>query len=230
MVKRRDTMSFGLHHKVHRHELFADWILQTYGPQKAILDVAGGNGELARALLKRGVVSNTVVLLDPQPRLYVRGGGDPQHDNDNHHEQQQQQEIDAKIVIVARPLLGDGGDLLDCPRVGPLIRQCTLMVGMHPDQATEAMIDLSQRVQPILPFALLPCCVMPSLFPTRRLVATASKGGRGDPVRSYRTFCEYLRHKAVPPYPEAHLPFDGRNKVIYSLSVAAETTKNVINV
>mmetsp|Transcript_15044 Transcript_15044/g.30618 ORF Transcript_15044/g.30618 Transcript_15044/m.30618 type:complete len:377 (+) Transcript_15044:166-1296(+) len=191
-----DDMSFGFHLKILRHELFADWIIQEYGDlalHNPILDVAGGNGELARALLRRGVPK--VILVDPKPRLSLCNT-------------KEQEEIDKKIIIIEKPLVGDGSDLLDHSTAGVLIRQCKLLVGLHPDQATEAIIDLSQR-RGNVPFALLPCCVMPSLFPTRRQ-------RHEDPVRSYRTFCQYLIDKGEGcNYKAIHLPFDGRNKVIY---------------
>ena len=201
----KDDLSFGFHVKVLRHELFAEWIVQEYGDlalHNPILDVAGGNGELARALLRRGVPK--IVLVDPKPRLSVC-------------DTKEQEEVDKRLMIIEHPLVGDGSDLLGHPTTGPSIRQCKILVGMHPDEATEAIIDLSQRLGDV-PFALLPCCVMPSLFPTRRQ-------RHGDPVRSYRTFCQYLVDKGEKyKYNETHLPFDGRNKIIY-MSARTDTSE-----
>jgi len=50
---------------------------------------------------------------------------------------------------------------------------------MHADQATEPCVDLALRNG--VPFAVLPCCVMPTLFPLRR------QRRNGQPVRSYRS-------------------------------------------
>ena len=36
---------------------------------------------------------------------------------------------------------------------------------MHPDQATEPIVDLALRLG--VPFAVVPCCVYPGLFPFR---------------------------------------------------------------
>ena len=50
-----------------------------------------------------------------------------------------------------------------------LLQQASIFVGLHSDQATETIVDyalLSGR-----PFAVVPCCVFPKLFPTRRLVS-----------------------------------------------------------
>jgi hypothetical protein len=43
-----------------------------------------------------------------------------------------------------------------------------LIVGFHPDQATESCIDLAKILN--IPFCIVPCCVFPSEFPNRRLV------------------------------------------------------------
>jgi hypothetical protein len=43
-----------------------------------------------------------------------------------------------------------------------------LIVGFHPDQATEPCIDLAKILN--IPFCIVPCCVFPSEFPNRRLV------------------------------------------------------------
>ena len=187
------TASFGLQSKDRRHELFAEWIVTTYGLHKVVLDVAGGNGRLSRALVRRGV--EKVILLDPNPRLSCS-------DSDK----------DDRIAIVPHPLIGDGSDLLQDTLIGPLLHETTLIVGMHPDQATEAMMDLAVLLGRHVPVALVPCCVMPKLFSHRR------QCGSGDPIRSYKTFCQYLLEKG--DYHETHLPFDGRNKIIYCQTVS----------
>ncbi|KXZ53943.1 hypothetical protein GPECTOR_6g861 [Gonium pectorale] len=66
--------------------------------------------------------------------------------------------------------------------VAELLRNCSLVVGLHPDQATEAILDFA--LQGGKPFALLPCCVFPRLFPGRRLrlrPGGGPGGGGGGP-------------------------------------------------
>ena len=181
---------FYLHDKTERHRMFAKWLVNKYGAEKlatasGVLDVAGGSGELSLALLELGVPA---VLLDPKARC-----------------------SDERIPVVAKALNGDGSDLLDSKdeTIRERLEQCSLVAGMHPDQATEAIVDLSERLG--VPFALLPCCVMPSLFPHRR------QKRHGDPVRSYSSFCQYLLDKAPEgsEYHIDHLPFVGRNKIIF---------------
>ena len=47
---------------------------------------------------------------------------------------------------------------------------CRLIVGLHPDQATEAIVDLALAVGS--PFAIVPCCVYSAEFPKRRNLVT----------------------------------------------------------
>ncbi|CAJ1953913.1 unnamed protein product [Cylindrotheca closterium] len=174
-----------------RQRVFAKWLVATYGVEmlskgSGVLDVAGGKGELSQALFDLGVKKS--VILDPNPRC----------------------EGEVTYEIIKEPLDGDGSRLTDrTDRVGDLVRSCSMIAGMHPDQATEAIVDTSMRLG--VPFAILPCCVMPKLFPNRR------QKRHGDPVRSYGTFCQYLLDKAPMgvDFRVDHLYFQGRNKVIY---------------
>jgi len=186
-------MDQNLQHKSTRQMLFAKWILKTFSRDtlnRGILDVAGGNGELSQALSELSVKS---ILLDPNPRCCS-------DDNNN-----------LPFEVIAEPLQGDSSDLTDRQdSFGERIRTCGLIAGMHPDQATDAIIDTALHIG--TSFAILPCCVMPKLFPNR------IQKRSGHPVRSYNTFCQYLQDKA--PAPEAvfqvdYLPFLGRNKIIY---------------
>ena len=59
------------------------------------------------------------------------------------------------------------------------------------------------------PFAVVPCCVFPELFPDRRR-------RDGAEVREYVDFVEYLRAKD-PEIRIGYLPFEGRSRVLYKL-------------
>jgi hypothetical protein len=78
---------------------------------------------------------------------------------------------------------------------------------MHPDEATEPLVD--QALARGIPFVVVPCCVFPSKFPDRRTP-------QGTPVVTYQEFIAYLKAKA-PFARTAHLPFKGRNTVLYCL-------------
>ena len=89
------------------------------------------------------------------------------------------------------------------------------------------------------PFAVVPCCVFPSLFPHRRR-------RNGEKVVSYAHFLEYLQQQGCLPFGEnvmvgergknmfeeqggersgeitsAFLAFQGRNKVLYRLTACS---------
>ena len=68
----------------------------------------------------------------------------------------------------------------------PSILSCSLLVGLHPDEATEAIVDVALQVEKS--FAIVPCCVFPSLFPHRR-------DAEGSEVRSLFSFLAYLQAK-----------------------------------
>ena len=99
-------------------------------------------------------------------------------------------------------------------RTARLVSSAAAIVGMHSDAATEPIVDLAMRLG--VPFAVIPCCVLPNLFPNRTV--RAGKGLRQN-VRSYRAFCQYLLEKAPSsePFQTANLSFAGKNKVIFSL-------------
>jgi hypothetical protein len=97
------------------------------------------------------------------------------------------------------------GDVTD--PVGRRLATCDVLVGMHPDQATEAIVDAALALGK--PFAVVPCCVFPELFPDRRR-------RDGAEVREYVDFVEYLRAKD-PEIRIGYLPFEGRSRVLYKL-------------
>ena len=96
-----------------------------------------------------------------------------------------------------------GGEALE-ERGARAARECSVLVGLHPDQATDAIVDLALRLRK--PFAIVPCCVFPSDNPQREL--------NGVRVRSFRQFIDFLKAKdgAIR---EAALDFDGRNVLLY---------------
>ena len=80
-----------------------------------------------------------------------------------------------------------------------------IVIGMHPDEATEAIVD--EAIQAGKPFAVVPCCVFPNLYPDRKF----SDG------RAVRTLEDFIRHLS-----EKHsdirlqtLDFPGCNTVLY---------------
>jgi len=88
-----------------------------------------------------------------------------------------------------------------------LLHRTSLVVGFHPDQATDPCIDLAYELG--VPFCIVPCCVFPKEFPDRTFlpepdntVATttansASESGTRErkPVKKYHELLVYLREK-----------------------------------
>lgn len=85
-------------------------------------------------------------------------------------------------------------------------KRCSVLVGMHPDQATDPIMDIGFALN--LPWVVIPCCVFPKLFDQRQLKPS------GNPVRTYDDLCEYILQQH-PGVKETTLPFRGRNRVFY---------------
>lgn len=187
-----------------------------------ILDIAGGSGQLAFQLgVRRGF---NITVVDPRPLHLNRnqrrtlqwqresdlrrlpGTRDPSlpEENYGHHFH----EIDHQTWLVG------GGDA----RVQHLAqwfddefvvsndvwRDCSVVLGMHPDEATEDIVDLALAHDK--PFAVVPCCVFWKQNPNRTI--------RGRPVRTWEQYCQYLAAKDER-IQVASLPFHGRNIVLY---------------
>ena len=81
-----------------------------------------------------------------------------------------------------------------------------VVVGMHPDEATEPVVV--EALAAGKPFAVVPCCVFPTLFPHRRTTA-------GKLVTTHAEFVAYLcaLHPGIQTDEIEGLP--GCNTVVY---------------
>lgn len=86
--------------------------------------------------------------------------------------------------------------------------RCSLVVGLHPDQATDPILEFALETG--CPFAIVPCCVFPRLFSHRRL---PTEGGQPTPVTSYLQLVEYLVSRGGAQ--QLVLGFEGANTVVY---------------
>ena len=86
-----------------------------------------------------------------------------------------------------------------------LIDDCSCLVGLHPDQITQDILDVALAYHKNV--AIVPCCVFPTFFPMRLLCD-------GTPVVTHAQFCQYLLEQDES-LQQAMLPFQGRNIVIY---------------
>ena len=93
--------------------------------------------------------------------------------------------------------------------------ECTFVVAVHPDEATEPVLDwcLAERVS----FLIVPCCVFPDACPQRRLRC-------GTPVRTYAQFLDYLQAKDPASITRHALPISGRNVALFASFPRAAAT------
>ena len=95
-------------------------------------------------------------------------------------------------------------------------KRVTLIVGLHADGATEAIVDAALAYNKR--FVIVPCCFFPNLF--RRYLTVITGSGEGEPsakqiqVRTHAQFCQYLLDKD-PRFVREELPFEGRNVAIW---------------
>ena len=91
------------------------------------------------------------------------------------------------------------------------LQNASALIGMHSDQATEAIVDAGLALNK--PFAVVPCCVFKKENPHRRLV---DENGESRVVSTYQDLINYLQAKDKN-IKRANLPFLGRNVVLYKL-------------
>ena len=158
--------------------------------QSRVLDVAGGKGDVSVELAQHGVACTVVepnLRAKPAKRRVAGGGSGAAH----------------AIQWRQATFVGDETDL----------PEFDLIVGLHPDQATEPIVDAALQTRKA--FAVVPCCVFASERP--RIVRT--KGGQDRAVVSYGEFVDYLQQKAAAAGRSCHLaflPVRGKNRVLYA--------------
>jgi hypothetical protein len=229
----------GLATKTHRASKFADWLVRTFGVEKlsegsGVLDVAGGRGDVSWELhTVRGVpctlveprarklnrlqhkwlkkremgVGNAVTDDTAEPRPPRGGDGDDDDDDDD-------DENAADAVLCPQVRAEFGADTY------ARFAKCSVVVGMHPDQATEGIMAFAKAHGK--PFAIVPCCVFPALFPHRRVPADEAAGAEtpagvssgGVPVTRLAQLVRYLERETGGRV--TRLDFQGANRVVYS--------------
>ena len=109
-----------------------------------------------------------------------------------------------------KELMDDSGVVVDESAARKLLRSASVVVGLHPDQATGALLQLALATGAA--FAIVPCCVYSAEFKRRRL-------GDGTPVKSYEQLVSWLRETAEAAgvvVEEARLDMQGKNRVVFS--------------
>ena len=209
-----------------RHAEFAAWLLETFGAEAlqrnaGVVDVGGGGGELSFELHCRRGVRTT--LLEPREvrlnagqrrflRKLPRSQGSERNEEGERSEEgeegQTRQGSDGGhgaqgAYRHVRALLDDHFEA--SAEGGALLRGASCLVGLHPDEATELIVNAALKYG--RPFAVVPCCVFPRLFPHR------------PQVRTTAAFCDYLLRKGCG-LEVGFLPVQGRNKVIFRRAAA----------
>ena len=238
----KTTTSYQRHGARNQHKMkdFVKWLVHTFpsGSLERVLDVASGKGELAARLAF--CHQSHVTLIDP------RGPADVASVFLQHvlkrlplkWQQRLQQRLDENEQFVQETALARCRHFVclfteDTVQSDPTLKQavqdCSLLIGMHADSATECIVDMALIYNK--PFVVVPCCVFPNLYTQRKLfivkpssTESASTCTTTTPVRSWEQFCDYLLQKDDRILRHT-LPFEGRNVAIYWLGTNGDTTE-----
>jgi hypothetical protein len=205
----------------HRHKHFVKWLMERfpllYSSEKHVLDVAGGKGETAARLVF--CHEQQVVMVDPRPcniatcfeslvvpklpnkwqqRLELRKRENPTF---------VQNVVESRFRQLVMTF--DEHTLETCSELQKAVQNASIIIGMHADGATEAIVDAAILYNK--PFVVIPCCVFPNLFSQRTIQQT---DGTIVQVRSHEQFCQYLLEKNAR-FEREVMPFEGRNVAIW---------------
>lgn len=204
--------------KVSRFNIFSQWIVSTFPvnefvdskSNRFIADVAGGRGFLSYQLFYNYGLN--VILIDPSQKANnltsrMKRAIKKATERNNNRNDKGNKLGNFKFSNKAfHENLCDGGNLDEPLR--EILLSSPLVVGLHPDEATEPIINFCLRHRKA--FAVIPCCVFPELFPFRLHPQT------NLPVKTTDEFIDYLCHKNSN-IRVTTLPFEGRNTVVYKL-------------
>jgi hypothetical protein len=199
-----------------RAVIFAAWIVASFGLERlkqgtGVLDIAGGKGALAFALSRYGIAAT---VIDPRPSDKVNLSRlQKKHYRKNPSAVRHSHIHD----VFSRAAVGASERMLE------LVQGCSLIVGLHPDQATDSIVEVA--IEFGKPFAVVPCCVFPKLFPHRRIMCDVVSTGGGDscetrPVLNRADLCEYLRAQCPETASVVRLRMSGANHVVSSRRAA----------
>jgi hypothetical protein len=180
---------------------FASWLLEQAPPLGRnchILDVAGGRGDVAAELARAGA---RIVTVDPRlakPSKATLRAAKRERENGIL--------VRGSTEHIAA-LFND--DFIADPSNEIMLKSCQVVIGFHPDQATDAILDFALARG--IPIALVPCCVFARSFPERR----REDGGT---VHSFEHFVTYLKDKFIKagrPAKVSFLEYAGANLVLH---------------
>ena len=170
-----------------RNSEFANFLVEKFGLENIkkgfVLDIAGGKGLVSFFLTtKYGIKCK---IIDP------RGATLPKS---------KQKELKKKHIIIE-----EERKMFTLNTCDELIKGCSLIIGMHPDEATVDIVDVALAKK--INFAVVPCCVFHNKFPDRKLK-------NGKDVVEYPDIIQFILEKDNTLKTD-FLNIKGRNKIIY---------------
>ena len=170
-----------------RNSQFSDFLVEKFGLDNIkkgfVLDIAGGKGLISYFLstkygIKCKIVDPRGATL-PKPKI---------------------KELKKKNIVIE-----EERKMFNLETCDDLIKGCSLIIGMHPDEATVDIVDVALNKK--INFAVVPCCVFHIKFPERKLK-------NGKEVIEYPDLIQFILEKDDKLQID-FLNIKGRNKVIY---------------
>ena len=210
-----------------RASAFAALLVREFGRDRlragaGVVDVAGGSGELAFELAARW--GSPCPIIDPR--------GEGVRVTARHRRLLASRAANAALVppawIASSPLASQlsaqwstfhpartshvkrpfDASAMDDPKLAALLLECSAIVGLHPDQATGAVVDAGLTLNK--PWATVPCCVFPGSFPERKAPTT------GRTARTTEELVEHLAARMANGRARREvLHFDGANVAVW---------------
>ena len=183
-----------------RAQRFAQFLLEKFGAEvlnagTGVLDVAGGRGDVSFELHTKLGIKST--LVEPRERKLNKK---------QHKWLKKKLKTDESTAPEAESMLCEQIRTEFSSENFAQFKDCSAIIGMHPDQATEAIVDFA--LQYSKPFAVVPCCVFPDLFKHRR-------DRDGAPVTERMALVDYLARKTGGEV--QYLDIEGANQVVYGV-------------
>ena len=191
--------------KSKHNKVFAQFLIETYGlawlKSNKVVDIAGGRGQLAEYLMLEYDIP--VTLIEPKPMRLNKTSRKRCRKWFRARHLEIPEEI-SPVTQLCEEFYGIHDDNVSTEALEAL-KNCGLIVGMHPDQATGAIVEAANELGKC--FAVVPCCVFARLFPERRTSC-------GKPVVLYSDLISHIL-ASDENIRESKLAFEGRNIVLF---------------